>query len=269
MEKILVIIENVPTFYIEATLNTTIKEIKLTLEDYLNTNRLDINKYTFVFNINPDTQVPVFFTKKYDDVTLESVFNSMKDPTIKISSKEDKNEDLEKRQKFTGNKDIDWVIINSLDDKSLFSLCGTNKYLSSLCDESFWEKRAKERLDDYAIRMKEKDVSWKEYYMKTINNKFNIYQDSRRPGRQLYIGESPIIPADPLIYSHVEKPSRKSKNFYAIIDKKSINLYSKLYTNVSKVKQFYKENLKSYGKLGEVMWITIIVEKWVVENRYK
>lgn len=258
MEKILVIIENVPTFYIEATLNTTIKNIKLTLEDYLNTNRLDIDKYTFVFNINADTQVPVFFTKKYDDVTLESVFNSMKDPTIKISLKAP---NVEKRQKFTGNKEIDWVIINSLDDKSLFSLCGTNKYLSSLCDESFWEKRAKERLDDYAIRMKDKDVSWKEYYMKTIFNKFNIYQDSRRPGRQLYIGESPTIPADPLIYSHVEKPERLSKSYYVLIDTKK-NLHSKLYTNKTKILQELK-------KLSDDLLIGFMHEKWVIESLYK
>lgn len=271
MEKILVIIDNVPTFYIEATLNTTIKNIKLSLENYLDNNSLDINKYEFVFNINRDTQVPVFFTTKYDEVTLESVFNQMKDPEIRVTLKQStkglqdiREKSKEVQQKFTGNKDTDWLIINSLDDDSLVSLCSTNKYFRSLCNEAFWEKRARERLDDYAIRMKDKDISWKEYYLKTIKNKFNIYLNSRKTFHSLYIGESPVIPEDPLIHSHVEKPKRLSKVFYALIDDKK-NLFSKLFTNRAHAIKLWRD---SKGQLDDY-YVTTISDKRVIEDMYK
>ena len=275
MEKILVIINDVPTFYIEATLDTTIKNIKLTLENYLNSNKLDINKYNvqtqsehrshrdyeFVFNINRDTQVPVFFTKQYDNVTLESVFNQMKNPEIKITSKQEKvtKEQTTKfnkqRLQFTGMKDIDWLIINSLDDDSLVSLCATNKYLRSLCNETFWEKRVRERLDDYAIRIKDTNMTWKEYYLKTIKNKFNIYQDMTRRGRQLYIGEYPVNRKDILIYRHVEKPKVSSKvpRYYFMMDIKG-NLLSKLYSSEAQVRNFHRDNLDKFKGLGSVFY---------------
>ena len=48
--------------------------------------------------------------------------------------------------KFTGNKDVDMMILKSLDDESMRNLCQTNKYISSLCkklyrDERFWKDR--------------------------------------------------------------------------------------------------------------------------------
>lgn len=269
MEKILVIIDNTPTFYIEATLDTTIKNIKLTLQNYLDNNRLDINQYNFVFNINRDTQVPVFFTRKYDEVTLESVFNQMKDPEIRITSKamqDTKGLQVTKQQvqqKFTGNKDTDWLIINSLDDDALVSLCSTNKYLRNLCNEAFWEKRARQRLDDYAIRMKDIDMTWRNYYLKTIKNKFNIYNDSKSLGRKLYIGESPVHPEDPLIYSHVEKPKRSSKTFHVLLDMNK-NLVSKLFTNRKDVLKLLRD---AKGLLDDT-YITIISEKDVIQQLY-
>ena len=177
---------------------------------------------------------------------------------------------IRKQQNFTGNKDTDFIIIDQLDDESLLSLCQTNKYLANICnDEKFWEKRFKLKNDLYHIKIKPSDISWKNYYIEVLANKNNIYINSRKNGRQLYIGESPVIPEDSLIYSHVEKPKRLSKVFYAIINKKG-ELLSKLYTNAAEIKKFYKDNfLKEYGALGNKLLLTGINEKWVVENIYK
>lgn len=43
---------------------------------------------------------------------------------------------------FTGNKDIDYEIMAKLDDRSLFTFCLTNRYISELCkNDLFWKKR--------------------------------------------------------------------------------------------------------------------------------
>ena len=48
--------------------------------------------------------------------------------------------------KFTGNKDVDFIILNKLNDIDLSKVCQVNKYANSLCDDdTFWRNRIKDR----------------------------------------------------------------------------------------------------------------------------
>ena len=52
-------------------------------------------------------------------------------------------------EKFTGNKDLDFLILQQISDLDLRRLCRVNRYLNSLCnDENFWMKRIILKIDD-------------------------------------------------------------------------------------------------------------------------
>ena len=65
------------------------------------------------------------------------IIETNKEETNKQETKNAQNENI----KFTGNKDVDLVILNQLNDRDLFSICQVNKYISSLCNEDFWKKK--------------------------------------------------------------------------------------------------------------------------------
>ena len=68
-------------------------------------------------------------------------------------------------QKFTGNKDVDFKIMENMDDKTLLNFCLTNKYISALCNyDPFWRRRFSDRIG-YGV-LKPTDMSWKKYYLK-------------------------------------------------------------------------------------------------------
>ena len=66
-------------------------------------------------------------------------------------------------RRFTGNKDTDKIILSKLDDKDLLSILSTNKYLSTLPDDSFWRNRLYRKYPNY-----EKEENWKETYLTTV-----------------------------------------------------------------------------------------------------
>jgi hypothetical protein len=78
-----------------------------------------------------------------------------------------------KNQRFTGQKDVDFIILQKIDDLELSNLCVINSYVNDLCkDETFWRNRllskygfllgdTKEIINKY----KPEDISWKEYYI--------------------------------------------------------------------------------------------------------
>jgi len=88
---------------------------------------------------------------------MKSVWNQIKGGVIYIRTY---------RKKFTGMKDIDYVILKQLNDDSLNNLCQTNKYISELCEnERFWEERLKERIHPSLVN-KPKTKTWRDYYRK-------------------------------------------------------------------------------------------------------
>lgn len=67
---------------------------------------------------------------------------------------------------FSGNKDVDRLILEKLNDKDLLKTCKLGKYALELCDENFFRKRL---MKDYPDSVKYKnDKSWKNYYLSTI-----------------------------------------------------------------------------------------------------
>ena len=160
MEKdILVYLNVTPVEYLAVGRTNTILSIKKYLQKYE-----DVKVQMYIDSKN---ELKVFDTDKYDDMTLESVWKKMQDSTLVLTSY---------IQKLTGNKDVDMMILKSLDDASIFNLCKVNKYASELCqklytDESFWEHRLK-NLTKYWD--KPKNISWYEYYKEFFNYETNL-----------------------------------------------------------------------------------------------
>ena len=107
--------------------------------------------------------------------------------------------------------------------------------------------------------MKKKlDINSQEYrdIVEKLLNKtfFNIYKDSRRV-ETYYIGDSPIIQEDSIVYPKVTKPIIKKQVYYGLVkDNKLSHL-----NNMEEIrKQKTKEHISVY-----------VYEKYIVENFYK
>ena len=86
--------------------------------------------------------------------------------------------------KPTGNKNVDYEILNRLDDKSLLSYCSTSKHYKEICNnQDYWKNRffnkhgkylAREIVDRY-----KHNKSWSEYYIEIsskVNTKYPEYE---------------------------------------------------------------------------------------------
>ena len=75
--------------------------------------------------------------------------------------------------RFTGVKDIDFKILEELDDSNLTNVCVVNTYLNDICkDETFWRNRLLNKYrfllgnaENIIHNYKPKDILWKEYYV--------------------------------------------------------------------------------------------------------
>ena len=72
-------------------------------------------------------------------------------------------------RKFTGNKDVDYMILKQLDDEDLFNTCISNQHLNQLCsNESFWEERylRKFNLED-GVKL---PYNWRKSYLMAVKD---------------------------------------------------------------------------------------------------
>ena len=70
---------------------------------------------------------------------------------------------------LSGNKNIDYLIMEQLDDRSLLNLCLTNKYTQELCrNDLFWQKRFVSKFNGRIV--KPEGISWKNYYLQVISD---------------------------------------------------------------------------------------------------
>lgn len=223
MEKtILIIADEIPSFNVIIEKGTTINQLKSLLKDYKGSE--------FKLFLNNETESPVFGTNEFDKLTFGTVWDQIENPYVKINTKQ-----ISSQQKFTGNKDVDMLIIDKVDDESLFSLCKTNKYLANICkDDNFWQKRYKKNFTEYHIKFKPNKMTWKRYYMETFNNKNNIYNTymgaAENNHHSYYFAESPVSNKDKLIISHVKTPGARSVSFYYVFLDDDGNLISELST---------------------------------------
>lgn len=75
---------------------------------------------------------------------------------------------------LTGNKDVDFVILNKLSDYELGKVCQVNKKVNILCnDDNFWQIRTYQKLGKYIEPINPKDriiTTWKDYYTSMIKH---------------------------------------------------------------------------------------------------
>lgn len=74
---------------------------------------------------------------------------------------------------ITGNKDLDLIILNKLDDKDLVNVCKTNTQANILCnDQTFWLNRIMIKFPylglDILKTYKGKKKNWSQYYIKIL-----------------------------------------------------------------------------------------------------
>ena len=157
--EILVVVDKVPTFQISAKKTTTIGSLKSLLEKYQ-----DSKIQMF---LNNKTELKVFDSNKYDNMTLASAWKKMKKPSISVRTKAETD-----YQKFlTGQKDADLLILSRLDDKSLLNVCVVNKEANELCkDEDFWRNRFVKKFGKIAAGYKPDGRSWRNHYLKVISD---------------------------------------------------------------------------------------------------
>jgi hypothetical protein len=158
MKNILVVLDNIPKFNIEVSPKNKISDIKFALENYFDQNQLSINNYILDFYIDSKNKMPVFFTNKYDSLTLEKVFKSMDNPRITIN----------KKTVFTGIKDVDLIILGNLNDEDLLNTCKIkNNYLRKICNnEDFWRNRFIKNFGNTVEKLKER--TWKNFYVSIV-----------------------------------------------------------------------------------------------------
>lgn len=60
---------------------------------------------------------------------------------------------------ITGNKNVDTLILDNLDDKDLLNFCLTQK---NICDEEFWKRRTYKKYKDVCKPITQ---TWKQYYL--------------------------------------------------------------------------------------------------------
>lgn len=70
---------------------------------------------------------------------------------------------------FTGNRDIDKVILLGADEADFLSLCVTNRYLSDICEKTLYKYRLFKNYPGlFQFSSKPENISWKKFYIKTI-----------------------------------------------------------------------------------------------------
>lgn len=174
MSKLAIVyLDNVPVFQISFNKNTTIKGLKSVLDKYFIQNGLPKSDYTLKFFIKENTEIPIFKDSKYDDRNLQSVWDSIENPQFFI---------IGFNNKFTGNKDVDMLILKSLDDISIGNLCKINKYLSELCqklykDNKFWEDRMRNVVHPYIFVQPKGKNTWHQHYVKFFKYSDNQWKN--------------------------------------------------------------------------------------------
>lgn len=93
---------------------------------------------------------------------------------------------------FTGNKDVDRILIENIDDRELFELMNTNSYINSLPNDSFWRNRFQSRYPA-VVQYINRRYNLKENYLRTvffINRLRELYNFNYFKGDPAFIYEN-------------------------------------------------------------------------------
>lgn len=162
--------QNIPIYS-----NATIGEIKKHFNNFLS--KLGRNPQLYKIHIFMDRNNSLDIeSDTYDQISLSGMWGKITDGYILLKEKQ-----IQRSLGFTGNRDVDEVILNKLDDYDLLHACQTNKYINESCsDDKFWQRRFKSRSPDAgkSKRAKPKDISWRDHYLNEIT--FGFEKDITR-----------------------------------------------------------------------------------------
>ncbi len=91
--------------------------------------------------------------------------------------------EVEPSKIYTGVPDVDREILQKLSDNELNAACRVNKYLTSVCDEQFWNNRIQKIHNVNLSKFKEKHLTFEQLYQILQNQKNNeslLSEASRR-----------------------------------------------------------------------------------------
>ena len=160
MKKILVVVDKNPIFEITINENARLQDIMNTSRKFLRNKGIIPDNYSIFLQLNKTTQVPSYVLKdsKYHQY---KIFDKIVDGEAVLSY----------NKVFTGNKNLDLMILGNLDDKDLFNVCIVNKYANNLCqNELFWKNRFIQKFGDKASQYKPANRNWKNHYLKVVSD---------------------------------------------------------------------------------------------------
>ena len=71
---------------------------------------------------------------------------------------------------LTGNKDVDNLILEQLEDKELLQICLVDKYANHLCNnDSFWKKRFIDKYGKANLKYNSSNTHWKKFYLSILS----------------------------------------------------------------------------------------------------
>lgn len=156
--------QKISTFSITPT--TTVKIIKDTLNNWLIPQGIVNYSIRMILNNGVEISPVVFNTNTYDNIDFKSQYHMVNGGKIMILTKDQENQENQDNKKsgFTGNKNLDTIILNNLSDEDLHNACLTNKYISNICmNDLFWATRLQKKYP-YIQKYQPYD-SWKSLYI--------------------------------------------------------------------------------------------------------
>lgn len=200
---------------------TDIKSIKKVIEPLLNSlHNIDRNNINLLVETdNKSLGFPLMNVTDYDDSSIslylhrndvdKSKVNNIK-ITIPQKTAEQLHQEIDENEKRYGNllthiKDVNFEIMNKMDDQTLLNFCKVNHKAARLCrDENFWRKRFVNRfmmnedmniINNYVNSyLLPKYKTWKDIYLLAIHD---IYKNELEIFEYIKI---PINDEEPLIY---------------------------------------------------------------------
>ena len=84
------------------------------------------------------------------------------------------------KMSLTRIKDVDYIIMSQMDDRTLLSYCQTDRYAQELCaNDTFWKNRFVSKFGERYVKHKADNKSWKTFYLQIIAN--SELSELRRP----------------------------------------------------------------------------------------
>lgn len=154
---------------------------------------------------------------------------------------------------FTGNRDVDFLILHLINDKDLLSFSQVNKYTKNLCkNENFWKKRYMKCLNNKYPKPEWR--SWKRHYLLTISpprkwvvdvTTYDSY-DSRTSTYEVFKNAAEVVNVGDITSSVIRENRLHNFHKYNIYDSENSKRRKRLSSKESAV-PYKRINITRYG----------------------